>query len=155
MDKNKIVKVYVEYYNHHTKEHFRGELDIPLKETIDNYCMSDYVSQHHANGRRVRINHYHIIKKGITELFNKKSDWLTVRKYAIPIKKDEGLFEKHFIRNARETFEKLAGIEQLKDIDFNGHFGYFLFVSMEISDDTPETWGKINSVVGDFIELAP
>ena len=40
------------------------------------------------------------------------------------------------------------------DVDYNGHFGSFIFFGLEVEDDTPERWKDIEVVFDKYIKLA-
>ena len=47
-------------------------------------------------------------------------------------------------------------LEQLYccDIDYNGHFGHYIYFALEPVDDTPETWKAIEKEFDKYIKLA-
>ncbi len=40
------------------------------------------------------------------------------------------------------------------DVDYNGHFGIAIFLTLEIQDDTPAEWENIQYIITEWIENA-
>ena len=49
------------------------------------------------------------------------------------------------------SLETIGGVN---NIDYNGHFGSYIYLRLDITDDTPETWEAINKMIADQIEVA-
>lgn len=47
--------------------------------------------------------------------------------------------------------DRIDALEGLSETNYNGHFGPYIFVSIDFPDDTAQTRAKIDQLINDFI----
>jgi len=70
--------------------------------------------------------------------------------YALIQYDGEQAYDEEGHKSLLEILEKLGAF----DVDFNGHFGAYIFFSLEADDDTNEAWFEIEQQVWDYIAIA-
>ena len=79
---------------------------------------------------------------------------LTMSSYSIEV----DLLSIMTLDNARENdndwdntlFNLLDKIKGVSRVDYNGHFGPYVWLSIEAEHDTPETWERIEKTITEF-----
>jgi len=79
---------------------------------------------------------------------------VTSTQYAIAVDVDDML---HILKNEgwfkvdrlHEHLSKIAGVEE---VDYNGHFGAYIFLTISTDCDNEETWKKIKEIINEAID---
>lgn len=48
--------------------------------------------------------------------------------------------------------EKLGAQTSAMDVEYNGHFGAAVYITLDVEDDDEKTWAEIEKVIADHIE---
>ena len=49
-------------------------------------------------------------------------------------------------------YTKLMDVAGVLEVDYNGHFGPFIFIKITAKHDAPETWKRIFAIVNSYLE---
>lgn len=78
--------------------------------------------------------------------------------YEIPISLKEFVILTEWERHCPAGISALNEVLEEKSpacgVDYNGHFGTSIFLTLETQDDTPKTWATIELIINDWIENA-
>jgi len=66
--------------------------------------------------------------------YRDKGDWLRSQETLCP----------------KKLYEVLNSLEGISDADYNGHFGLFIFLTVEAKHDNESMWSKIETVITDY-----
>ena len=53
--------------------------------------------------------------------------------------------------DCKQLYEQLLEIEGVYDVDYNGHFGTHIYLSIHKEHDHDDTWKVINRMVRDYV----
>jgi hypothetical protein len=65
---------------------------------------------------------------------------------------DRDLFAKNLLNDNCKLYYDLEEIEGVSDVDYDGHFGAFVFFELDLEVNVPETLNKVKKIIEEHLK---